>query len=106
MSAGLLEQEPWLRLADNGLLIAQATRRLRRDAWSSFFMLGALCLFGTLVCVLREGAPSEGFRTLLFLVMGALLYLRATSVLVVGVSRERESGLLDFHRATPVSPQS
>lgn len=106
MNASMLVAEPLLRITDNPLLVAQARRRLRRKAlMPGVIMTGVLALFATaLVALAGKDGGWDGLRVLLLLAMGGQLFLRATSLLVTTMAMERESGILDFHRATPTTP--
>ncbi len=106
MNAAMLVAEPLVRLRDNPLLLAQARRRLRKaNVMPGVIITGLLGLFGSaLVSLAKEDAAWVGFRWFLMVIMAGQLFVRATSLLVTTMALERESGILDFHRATPTSP--
>jgi hypothetical protein len=99
--------EPIVRVLDNPILIAQARRRLRRTQLiSSSLVFGLLGLCGLLLAW-SSSSQKDGFATLEYvLVVGIalLLLLRGSNRVAEAVREERVSGLLDFHRATPMTP--
>lgn len=99
--------EPTIRLVDNPILIAQARRRLRpAQLVSSTLIIGLLCACGVLLSMVAKDR-SDGFTTFQYVLLfgiGATLLLRGSNRVAEAVREERESGLLDFHRATPTTP--
>lgn len=99
--------EPVVRLADNPILVAQAQRRLRRGQLiPSLLIVGILCACGVLWSLAR-GGEAEHFRELAYAALfacGAALLLRAPMQIAGALCEERTSGILDFHRATPLTP--
>lgn len=99
--------EPLVRLVDNPILIAQARRRLRpAQIVSSTLIFGLLGICGVLMSIVAKDRQ-EAFSTFEYLLMvgiGGLLLLRGSNRVAETVRAERESGILDFHRATPTTP--
>ena len=104
--ATLLAVEPVVRLVDNPILRAQAVRRLRpRPLMVSLVTAGSLAMFVTMGALLSHQANAwYGVRVVLLIAMGVLLLLRAPSSVAAQMGEERTGGMLEFHRATPVSP--
>ncbi len=99
--------EQAIRLFDNPILIAQARRRLRpAQLVSSTLIVGLLGACGVLLSLVAKDR-AEGFTTLEYILLfgiGLTLLLRGSNRVAEAVREERESGLLDCHRATPTTP--
>lgn len=99
--------EPVVRIFDNPILTAQARRRLRpTQLLSSALISGLLGVCGVLLSVVAKD-QREGFTSLSYVLLSAIgivLLLRGSNRVAEAVREERESGLLDFHRATPTTP--
>jgi hypothetical protein len=99
--------EPVVRIFDNPILTAQARRRLRpTQLLSSALISGLLGICGVLLSVVAKD-QREGFTSLSYVLLSAIgmvLLLRGSNRVAEAVREERESGLLDFHRATPTTP--
>ena len=97
--------EPVVRLFDNPILRAQRRRSLR----GSSLLKACFVPLALGVCGLVAGRVQIGplqfrysLKALLFL-CGAVLFLRATSRLSSLMANERNSGMLEFHQATPTT---
>ncbi|HNN52022.1 MAG TPA: hypothetical protein PKO07_13430, partial [Pseudomonadota bacterium] len=99
--------EPVVRLVRNPILIAQARRRLRpAQLLSSTLIFGLLGICGVLLSVVAKDRHEafSSFEYVLLTGIGGLLLLRGSNRVAETVREERESGILDFHRATPTTP--
>ncbi|MBI5497432.1 MAG: hypothetical protein HY904_20645 [Deltaproteobacteria bacterium] len=108
MNSALTMAEPMLRIRDNAMLVAQARRRMRmREAGPTLAIVAVLGLFAVMACL---GATDRNMwtamRGALLGLVALLLYLRAPALLISALATERETGILDFHRATPMTPLS
>ena len=99
--------EPIVRMFNNPILIAQARRRLRpAQLVSSALICGLLGICGVLLSMVAKDRQ-DGFSSLEYALLagvGLVLLLRGSNRVAEAVREERESGLLDFHRATPTTP--
>lgn len=98
-----------LRLLDNPLARAEATRRLRRrQAVPLAILVGLVCLCGLLAVVAAGPEPGtwEVLRNFLVGGIAVLALLAAPVEVATTVADERSTGLLDFHRATPLGPRA
>lgn len=99
--------EPLIRFSDNPILVAQAQRRLRRgQIVPALLIAGMLAACGVLWALARGGAPAH-FKTLAqvsLFVAAFVLFLWAPNQIAGALHEERSSGILDFHRATPLTP--
>lgn len=100
--------EPLLRILDNPLLIAQGRLRLRRgQALPSFLVIGILALCVVVFAGLGSERSTTSWQVVsgIYLAIAAIaLYFRGTLQVANTLMTERDSGLLDFHRATPTTP--
>lgn len=101
--------EPCVRLRDNPILLAQARRRLRPGATIPMIAVVALlALCGTLAAATSNGGD-EAWLTLVYgnlSLMGIILLLFGAPQMGNTLVDERASGILDFHRATPLTPMT
>ena len=98
--------EPRLRLADNPILIAQARRRLRLVHATPTLAIVALLAVCAVVAGFSQGRP-EAWQLLysgLLGLAGLILYVASTHQVSAIVAEDQESGLLQFHRASPTTP--
>ncbi|MFO0573050.1 MAG: hypothetical protein U1A78_03550 [Polyangia bacterium] len=99
--------EPLVRIQDNPILIAQAQRRLRRGQIVPMLLIAGMLSACGVLWSLARGGDAGDFRGLAFAALFAIgfaLYLRAPTQIATSLREERTSGILDFHRATPLTP--
>ncbi len=103
-----LMHEPAVRVWDNPILVGMTRMRLRNQQLSSAVLKTlALCGFATLgAAVSGEAGAWDGLCYMLLVAMGALLCLRAPGAVCAQLSEERQTGILEFHRAAPMTPWS
>jgi hypothetical protein len=92
-------------LLDNPILVKHARSRLRRQqllpAIAGVVVIAALITWGAVAAdIVRNGA---GFWMILTLQI-AILFLGGTVQVASSVAYSRDSGILDFHRISPVRP--
>lgn len=98
--------EPWLRLRDNPILLAQARLHLRRKelvGQSTVMGLGSLLAILLGLTIGEEGIWNM-IRGGVVLILGLSLLFRGANSAGAAIQADRTSGILDFHRATPTSP--
>lgn len=102
--------EPYARLRDNPILLAQARRRLRpRAALPLLGIAALLALCGLLAAATQEGLDEEAWTFLTqgyLLMIGLALLLFGSPLVGNTLVDERADGILDFHRATPLRPMT
>ncbi|MEE2755237.1 MAG: hypothetical protein VYA30_01195 [Myxococcota bacterium] len=98
-------KEPFVRLKDNPLLTAQTRRSFREST-----LVKALIVPAVLgICALVAGQTRLGpwqfdfADELLMMLIGFFLLLQAPSRMSSLMAQERNSGILEFHQATPTS---
>ena len=93
--------------ADNPLLVKHLRSRMRRQHVLPMVVVVFLICACVLWATWQRGprAGSEAFRVLLF-IGGTLLLLSGTGQVASAVGRAAASGMLDFHRASPLPPRS
>lgn len=100
--------EPWLRLRDNPIFIAQARRRLRRGhVMPSIIVIGLFGLCAVFFIAFRKMSGRTDWEDLCYLSLGGigvLIGLLGTMFTATTIANERRTGILDFHRATPTTP--
>lgn len=98
--------EPALRIHDNPLLIAMTRRRLRSHQRIPAVVTDVL--IG--LCILLMAASSQDTESwkyaagILYVGIAYLLFFRGSNQVATLVQAEMQSGILDFHRATPTTP--
>ncbi|TAN47284.1 MAG: hypothetical protein EPN21_17940 [Methylococcaceae bacterium] len=102
--------EPWVRLRDNPILLAQGRRRLRRGATIPMVAVVALlALCGLLAVATLGDGDKEAWRQLIhgyLSLIGIILLLFGAPQVGNTLVDERAGGILDFHRATPLRPMT
>src|SRR5437588_6462945 len=96
----------YFNLADNPLFIKHVRSRMRRAAVLPSIVL--VCFLSVCIIVMEEKAwpPGMGWGSQAFFFMqGIILLLMGGSQVAQAVASVKESGMLDFHRITPVPPR-
>jgi hypothetical protein len=95
-----------LNLADNPLFVKHVRSRLRRGTLlPQFIVIGFLC-----ICLIFADQNLSEWRShcvgsyLFYILQSLILGLMGGSQVATSVAYVRESGILDFHRVTPVPP--
>lgn len=98
--------EPLLRVRDNPLLIAMTQRRLRSHQRLPAVVTDVL--IGLCILLMAASSSDDNSWTyaagLIYLGITYLLFFRGSNQIATLLQAEMQSGILDFHRATPTTP--